>query len=289
MGKYIGGLLIVGLIVAVVGWYSVAYTVDQTEQAIVLRFGEIEKTVQEPGLYFKLPFADEVVLYEKRILDLDPAPVKQLLTDQKTIEVDAYARYRIVDPLVFFQRVRSYSILEDRFSKLVRAGLQREIANVSLGELLSDRRDDIMVKIGQEVEEQAQSFGIEVVDVRIGRTDLPPEISENTFNRMKSDQQRKASRIRAEGAEAAKKIVATADRERTVLIADAERMAEILRGEGEGQRNRILADAYGRDPDFFDFYKSMQEYRKGLGGESTTMVLTPESDFFRFFGQETVK
>ncbi len=289
MGKYIGGLLIAGLIVAVVGWYSVAYTVDQTEQAIVLRFGEIEKTVQEPGLYFKLPFADEVVLYEKRILDLDPAPVKQLLTDQKTIEVDAYARYRIVDPLVFFQRVRSYSILEDRFSKLVRAGLQREIANVSLGELLSDRRDDIMVKIGQEVEEQAQSFGIEVVDVRIGRTDLPPEISENTFNRMKSDQQRKASRIRAEGAEAAKKIVATADRERTVLIADAERMAEILRGEGEGQRNRILADAYGRDPDFFDFYKSMQEYRKGLGGESTTMVLTPESDFFRFFGQETVK
>ncbi len=289
MGKIFGFGLVALLVLAVIGWYSMAYTVDQTEQAIVLRFGEIEKTVQEPGLYFKIPFADEVVLYEKRILDLDPAPVKQLLTDQKTIEVDAYARYRIVDPLVFFQRVRSYSILEDRFSKLVRAGLQREIANVSLGELLSDRRNDIVEKIGIEVEKQARSFGIEVVDVRIGRTDLPPEISQNTFDRMKSDQQRKASRIRAEGSEAAKKIRATADRERTVLIADAERMAEILRGEGEGERNRVLGEAYGTDPEFFDFYKSMQEYRKGLGGDSTTMVLTPDSDFFRFFGQESAK
>jgi len=287
MGKIFGFGLVALLVLAVITWYSMAYTVDQTEQAIVLRFGEIEKTVQEPGLYFKIPFADEVVLYEKRILDLDPAPVKQLLTDQKTIEVDAYARYRIVDPLVFFQRVRSYNILEDRFSKLVRAGLQREIANVSLGELLSDKRNDIVEKIELEVEQQAQSFGIEVVDVRIGRTDLPPEISQNTFDRMKSDQQRKASRIRAEGSEAAKKIRATADRERTVLIADAERMAEILRGEGEGERNRVLGEAYGTDPEFFDFYKSMQEYRKGLGGDSTTMVLTPDSDFFRFFGQES--
>ena len=287
MGRIFGFGFVALLGLAVIGWYSMAYTVDQTEQAIVLRFGEIRKTVDEPGLYFKIPFADEVVLYEKRILDLDPAPVKQLLTDQKTIEVDAYARYRIVDPLVFFQRVRSYNILEDRFSKLVRAGLQREIANVSLGELLSDKRNDIVEKIELEVEQQAQSFGIEVVDVRIGRTDLPPEISQNTFDRMKSDQQRKASRIRAEGSEAAKKIRATADRERTVLIADAERMAEILRGEGEGERNRVLGEAYGTDPEFFDFYKSMQEYRKGLGGDSTTMVLTPDSDFFRFFGQES--
>ena len=173
MGKIIGFGFVALLGLAVIGWYSMAYTVDQTEQAIVLRFGEIRKTVDEPGLYFKLPFADEVVLYEKRILDLDPAPVKQLLTDQKTIEVDAYARYRIIDPLVFFQRVRSYNILEDRFSKLVRAGLQREIANVSLGQLLSDRRVDIMEKIGIEVEQQARSFGIEVVDVRIKRADLP--------------------------------------------------------------------------------------------------------------------
>ena len=289
MGKFFGVAFMALLVLAVVGWNSFTYTVDQTEQANVLRFGEIQKTVLEPGLKFKMPFADEVVLYEKRILDLDPAPVKQLLTDQKTIEVDAYARYRIVDPLQFFKRVQTYQRLEDRFSKLVRAGLQREIAKVNLGELLSDTRDDIMEKIRLEVEEQATSFGIEVVDVRIGRTDLPPEISQNVYNRMSTDQEQKARETRALGGEQAKIIRAKADRDRTVLLAEAERSAEILRGEGEGERNRILAEAYGRDPGFFDFYKSMQAYRIGLGGDSTTMVLTPDSDFFRFFGQESEK
>jgi membrane protease subunit HflC len=289
MSKIIGVTFMALLVLAVVGWNSFTYTVDQTQQAIVLRFGEIQKTVLEPGLNFKMPFADEVVLYEKRILDLDPAPVKQLLTDQKTIEVDAYARYRIVDPLQFFRRVRTYQRLEDRFSKLVRAGLQREIANVSLDELLSDKRKGIMDKIRQEVDGQARSFGIEVVDVRIGRTDLPPEISQNVYNRMSTDQERKARETRALGGEQAKIIRARADRDRTVLLATAKRESEILRGQGEGERNMILADAYGRDPEFFDFYKSMQEYRNGLGGDSTTMVLTPDSDFFRFFGQDKQK
>ena len=289
MSKIIGVTFMALLVLAVVGWNSFTYTVDQTQQAIVLRFGEIQKTVLEPGLNFKMPFADEVVLYEKRILDLDPAPVKQLLTDQKTIEVDAYARYRIIDPLQFFRRVRTYQRLEDRFSKLVRAGLQREIANVSLDELLSDKRKDIMDKIRQEVDGQARSFGIEVVDVRIGRTDLPPEISQNVYNRMSTDQERKARETRALGGEQAKIIRARADRDRTVLLATAKRESEILRGQGEGERNTILADAYGRDPEFFDFYKSMQEYRNGLGGDSTTMILTPDSDFFRFFGQDKQK
>lgn len=289
MGKFFGVAFVVLLVLAAVGWNSFTYTVHQHEQAIVLRFGEIQKTVLAPGLYLKMPVADDVVLYEKRILDLDPAPVKQLLTDQKTIEVDAYARYRIIDPLVFFQRVRSYSILEDRFSKLVRASLQREIAKVNLGELLSDRREDIMEKIRLEVEEQAGSFGIEVVDVRIGRTDLPPEISQNVYSRMSTDQERKARETRALGGEQSKIIRARADRDRTVLLAEAKRESEILRGQGEGQRNRILGEAYSKDPEFFDFYKSMQEYRNGLGGDSTTMVLTPDSDFFRFFGQSTRK
>ena len=286
MAKISGIAVVLIVVLAIVGWNSAAYTVDQTEQAIVLRFGKVEKTVREPGLYFKMPFADEIVFYDKRILDLDPAPVKQLLTDQKTIEVDAYARYRITDPLVFFQRVQNQRTLNDRFSKVVRAAVQRVIANASLGELLSEKRIDIMAQIRSEVERQGSTFGIDIVDVRIGRTDLPPEISQNVYSRMSTDQERKARETRALGQEQAKIIRAKADRERTVLIADAERQAEILRGEGEARRVTILADAYGRDANFFDFYKSMQEYRKSLGGNSTTMVLTPDGDFFRFFGQE---
>jgi membrane protease subunit HflC len=289
MGRISGIAIVAIVILAIIGWNSAAYTVDQTEQAIVLRFGKVEKTVREPGLYFKMPFADEIVIYEKRILDLDPAPVKQLLTDQKTIEVDAYARYRITEPLIFFQRVQNYRTLNDRFSKVVRAAVQRVIANASLGELLSEKRIDIMAQIRTEVERQGTSFGIDIVDVRIGRTDLPPEISQNVYSRMSTDQERKARETRALGQEQAKIIRAKADRERTVLIAEAERKAEILRGEGEAQRVTILANAYGKDPDFFDFYKSMQEYRKSLGGDGTTMVLTPDSDFFRFFGQESAK
>jgi membrane protease subunit HflC len=288
MGKALAAVAGV-IVLVVIGWTSAAYTVHQSGQAIILRFGEIQKTVREPGLYFKVPWADEVVMYEKRILDLDPPPVKQLLTDKKTIEVDAYARYRITDPLVFFQRVRSYNTLEDRFGKVVNAALQRVIAKVNLNGLLSDKRDDIMEQISKEVQGQGGSFGIEIVDVRIGRTDLPPEISQNVYSRMSTDQERKARETRALGAEQAKIIRAKADRDRTILLAEAERQAEILRGEGEGERNRILGEAYGTDPDFFDFYKSMQEYRKSLGRGGTTMVLSPDSDFFRFFGQEGAK
>jgi len=285
MGKALAAVVVV-IVVAAIGWTSAAYTVHQSEQAIILRFGEIEKTVREPGLYFRYPVADEVVMYERRILDLDPPPVKQLLTDKKTIEVDAYARYRIIDPLVFFQRVRTYSTLEDRFGKVVNAALQRVIAKVNLGELLSDKRDDIMQEITKEVEGQGSSFGIQILDVRIGRTDLPPEISQNVYSRMSTDQERKARETRALGAEQAKIIRAKADRDRTILLAEAQRQAEILRGQGEGERNRILGEAYGKDPKFFDFYKSMQEYRKSLAGDGTTMVLSPDSDFFRFFGRE---
>ncbi len=289
MSKYFGVAAVTLLVLVIVGWNTATFKVDQTEQAIVLRVGQIQDVIREPGLYFKMPFVDEVVPYDKRILDLDPAPVKQLLTDQKTIEVDAYARYRIIDPLVFFQRVRNYRTLQDRFSKVVRAALQRVIANVNLNGLLSDKREDIMDQIRAEVQRQGQSFGIEIVDVRIGRTDLPPEISQNVYNRMSTDQQRKAKETRALGQEQAKIIVAKADRERTVLLAEAKRQSEILRGEGEGKRHQILGEAYGQDPEFFDFYKSMQAYEASLGGDSTTMVLTPDSDFFRFFGQETAQ
>ncbi len=289
MGKIITIVGVAVVAVLAITAYSSVYTVHQTEQVVVLRVGEFRKTVREPGLYWKLPMADVVIRYENRILDLDPAPVKQLLADQKTIEVDAYARYRIVDPLVFYRRVNNYRTLEDRFNKVVRAAVQRVIANVTLPELLSDKRDDIMLQIRAEVNRQGTSFGIEIVDVRIGRTDLPAEISQNVYGRMSTDQQRKAAETRALGAEQANITRARADRERIVLIANSERQAEILRGEGEGQRNNILAEAFNQDPEFFDFYKSMEIYRESLAGDGTTMVLTPDSDFFRFFGREIVK
>ncbi len=289
MGKIltVAGLVVLGAVAVTA--FSALYTVHQTEQVVILRFGKEQKVVSEPGLYWKMPFADEIVSYENRILDLDPAPVKQLLTDRKTIEVDAYARYRIIDPLAFFQRVGTYRILQDRFGKVVRAAVQRVIANVSLDELLSDKRDDIMGQIRAEVDRQGTSLGIEIVDVRIGRTDLPDEISQNVYNRMSTDQQRKASETRALGAEQGQITRAGADRQRTVLLANAERQADILRGEGEGERNNILAAAFNKDPEFFDFYKSMEIYRESLAGDGTTMVLTPDSDFFRFFGRESVK
>ena len=289
MGKILTVAGLAVLAAVAVTAFSTLYTVHQTEQVVILRFGKEQKVEVEPGLYWKMPFADEIVSYEKRILDLDPAPVKQLLTDRKTIEVDAYARYRIIDPLVFFQRVGTYRILQDRFGKVVRAAVQRVIANVSLDELLSDKRDDIMGQIRAEVDRQGTSLGIEIVDVRIGRTDLPDEISQNVYNRMSTDQQRKAAETRALGAEQGQITRARADRQRTVLLANAERQADILRGEGEGERNTILAEAFNKDPEFFDFYKSMEVYRESLAGDGTTMVLTPDSDFFRFFGQESEK
>lgn len=281
---------IVGVVVVAAGLVlglQAVFSVHQNQQVIVLYLKEPVRVIREPGIQFKLPFIEEVVYYDRRTLDLDPPEVQVPLVDKKRINVDAYMRYRIVDPLLFFQSVRSENGFQDRFGKLVNASLQKVIAKVSLGDLLSERRDDIMAQIRGEADAAAPGYGVEIIDVRIGRTDLPPTISQNVYNRMRTEREREARELRAEGGEEAKKIRARADREKTVLIAEAERKAEILRGEGEAKRVTILADAYGRDPDFFDFYKSMQEYRKSLGGDGTTMVLTPDSDFFRFFGQES--
>ncbi|MCK5276503.1 MAG: protease modulator HflC, partial [Alphaproteobacteria bacterium] len=227
--------------------------------------------------------------FDTRVLDLDPPEVQVPLVDKKRINVDAYMRYKIVDPLLFFQAVTTESNFQDRFGRLVNASLQQTIARNSLSDLLSDKRDDIMKQIRTEIDLAAPSFGVRIVDIRIGRTDLPVEISQNVYGRMRAEREREARELRAEGKEEAQKITARADREKVVLVADAKRKSEIARGEGEGERVTILADAYGRDPEFFDFYKSMQAYKKSLSGNTTTMVLTPDSDFFRFFGQESAK
>lgn len=263
-------------------WNSL-FVVNQTEQAIVLQFGNPKRVIQKPGLNVKMPFIQNLVRYDNRILDLDPPEFEVLLTDKKRINVDAYARYKIVDPLKFYQRVRREQNLRDVFGKSLNAGVRRVIATVSLAELLSDKREDAMVKIAEEVNAQAISLGIEVVDVRIGRTNLPSTTAQAVYSRMRTEREREAREARAEGAEMAQKIRAKADLDRTVILAEAERTAEILRGEGEAEKNRVLAQAYGKDVNFFEFYKAMQNYRKALLGKAnSTIVISPDSAFFKY-------
>ncbi len=281
-------LLVLGIVVVVLGVVaaSALFTVHQTKQAIVLQFGEAKRVIKEPGLAFKIPLVQNVVFYDNRVLDLDPPSFDVLLTDKKRITIDAYARYRIVDPLAFFRRVSTEEVLRDRFGKIINSSLRRVIATVSLRDLLSDKRNDIMGTIQAVVSESATSFGIEIVDIRIGRTELPTQTRQSVFDRMRTEREREARELRAEGGEEARKIRAKADLEKTILLAEAERLAQIMRGEGEGGRNRILGESYGKDPAFFDFYKSLAEYRKSLVDTGTTMVLSPDSEFFRFFDSE---
>ena len=279
-------LFVLGIVVVVlvIAGANALFTVHQTKQAIVLQFGEAKRVIKEPGLAVKIPVIQETVFYDNRVLDLDPPSFEVLLTDKKRIIIDAYARYQIIDPLQFFRRVRTEATLRDRFGKIINSSLRRVIATVPLRDVLSEKRDDIMAEIQQVVAGPAESFGIKIVDVRIGRTELPTQTRQSVFSRMRTEREREARELRAEGGEEAQKIRAQADLERTVLIADAERQAQIMRGEGEGGRNLILGKAYGQDPEFFDFYKSLAEYQKNLVDSDTTMVLSPDSEFFRFFG-----
>ncbi len=278
-------LLVLGIVVVVLGVLAAnsLFTVKQTKQAIVLLFGEAKRVIKKPGLAYKLPLVESVLFYDNRVLDLDPPSFDVLLTDKKRITVDAYARYRIVDPLAFYQRVGTEEVLRDRFGKIINSSLRRVIATVSLRDLLSEKRNDIMGTIQAVVSQSAQSYGIEIVDIRIGRTELPMQTRQSVFDRMRTEREREARELRAEGGEEARKIRAKADLEKTVLLAEADRRAQIMRGEGEAGRNRILGEAYGKDPAFFDFYKSLSEYRKSLMDGNTTLILSPDSEFFRFF------
>ncbi len=259
------------------------FTVHETQQAIVLQFGDPRAVKDKPGLHWKVPFVQNVTYYEKRTLDLDPPPFEVLLTDKKRINVDAFARYRIVNALEFFKTVQNELGARDRLAALVNPALRAVIARVSLKEVLSAKRTDLMEQIQKDIEADALRFGIKIVDIRIGRTDLPEQTSQAVFNRMRTERERQAREARAEGKEIAQKIRAQADKERTVILANAERDAQIQRGQGEAGRNNILGRAYGRDPKFFAFYKSLEQYQKALIGNDTTMVLSPDSEFFRFF------
>ena len=278
-------LIILGVIVIVLGFigFDAVYTVHQTRQALVLQFGRPIETIREPGLHFKMPLIQDVEYFDRRILDLNPAPQEILLADQRRINVDSFLRYRILDPLEFKKKAVTTTNFLQVFGGRMNAAVRAEVGQVLLGDMLSDKREDVMQRITNRLKAQGADFGIVVVDVRIGRTDYPETTSQAVYNRMRSQRVAQAARLRAEGAEIKATIQAEADRDRTIILANAQRTSQILRGEGEGKKTRILVEAFGQDIDFFAFYRSMEAYGEALG-EGTTMVLSPDSEFFRYFG-----
>ena len=282
MGKYTNIIIIVLIAVgALIASWSL-FTVDEREQAIVMQFGEPKRVITEPGLNFMWPWQD-AQFYEKRVLNLDPPAENILLSDQKRLIVDVFARYKITDPLLFFQTVRTEGSARQRLGSIINGRLRAVLGNETLSSVLSNERTRILKSIVESVDRETQSFGIALVDVRIRRGDLPDETRESVFDRMRSEREREAAEFRAQGFEQSERIKSAADREAIVIAAEAKRQSEILRGQGEGLRTEILNNAYGQDQDFFNFYRSMQAYSAALDSDSTYMVLSPDSEFFSFF------
>ena len=278
-------LLIVAIVLIAAGIliHGSLFIVDQTESALVLQFGQPRREVRQPGLWVKRPFIENVVFYDNRVLDYEPPPEEVIVSDQKRLVVDSYSRYRIVDPLLFFQTVGSEEGVRGRLAAIVNGALRRVLGNVTLSDILSEKRAGIMIQIRDEVANEAKAFGIIVVDVRLRRADLPAENSEAVYARMKSERQQQAAQYRGEGAEAAQNVRSNAERERTVILAEAQRDAQRVRGDGDAQAIKIYADAFGKDQKFFAFYRSLQAYRNALNNHDTSFILSPDSSFFRFF------
>lgn len=280
------GLLILLVLVAVV-LYSSIFIVQQTQYALVLRFGAVQSAISEPGLKFKLPLVDNVTYFEKRVLDLD-LPVQTLLSaDRQNLEVDAFTRYRIVDPLRFYQAVGNIPLANQRLQSFTNSVMRNILASASRDAIVRTERPQLMDRIQEEVNKQASSLGIEMIDVRLTRVDLPNANSQAVYQRMRTEREREAADLRANGNQQAQTIRARAEREATVIRAEANQRAEELRGQGDADRNRILAEAFGQDPEFFAFYRSMQAYEAGLKGSGTRLVLSPDSEFFRYFNGST--
>ncbi len=258
--------------------------VQEINQAIVLQFGDPKKIITKAGLNFKIPFIQNVVYLDKRILNLDNPPEEVIAADQKRLIVDAIARFKIVDPLKFYISVGNERVARSRLSTIINSRLRGVLGKQQLATLLSTDRVRQMEIIQNDVNEEAKGFGITIVDVRIKRADLPPANSEAIYKRMQTEREREAKEFRAQGAEIAAKITSTADKDVTVIKANANKQSEIMKGEGDGQRNKIFANAFGRDPQFFAFYRAMQAYEKALIGGETSLILSPDSDFFKFFG-----
>ena len=283
-------LLLIFLIVLGIGAfvaYNSFFIVHQTQMALVLEFGKPVRPETEPGLKIKLPFVQTVEYFDNRILDVEISAKEVIASDQKRLLVNAFARYHISDPLLFFQRVRDETVANSRITSVMDSALRSVLGGATFIEVVRDRREDLMREIARQisarVSDEVEGFGIKINDVRIKRADLPDANSQAIYTRMQTERQREAAELRAQGNEQAKRIRATADRQSTIIIADATRDSERVRGEGDAERNRIYAAAFNRDPDFFAFYRSMQAYEEGLKSSDTRLVISPTSEFFRYF------
>ena len=284
-----GGLVALLGLVILIGAYGSLFTVYQTDQAIVVQFGEPVRVVTEPGLHFKWPLVQSVISIDKRILDLENSAQEVIAFDQKRLVVDAFARYRVSDPLKFFQTIGAIEGANARLSTLLNSSLRRVLGEATSIDIVRDKRAQLMAAVRTQLQAEAQSFGITIVDTRIRRADLPEQNSQAVYRRMQTERQRQAAEFRAQGNQRSQEIKAKADRDVTVLVAEATSKGEQTRGDGDAERNRIYADAFGRDPDFFSFYRSMQAYEAGLRSNDTRMLLRPDSDFFRYFGDPSGK
>jgi len=276
-------LLPIIIVLGAVAFFSI-FIVKEINQAIVLQFGDPKRIISNPGINFKIPFIQNVVFLDKRILNLDAPPEEVIASDQKRLIVDAFARFQIVDPLKFYISVGNERVARSRLSTIINSRIRSVLGTQRLQTLLSADRTNQMSLIQDGVNNEAEKFGIKIVDVRIKRADLPPANSEAIYRRMQTEREREAKEFRAKGAEMAITITSTADKEVTVILAEAEKQSQIMKGEGDGQRNKIFADAFGRDPEFFAFYRAMQAYEKALIGGETSLILSPDSEFFKFFG-----
>jgi modulator of FtsH protease HflC len=280
----IGGVIaLLALAVIFIAFFAL-FTVPQTSQALVIRLGDPIRTVSEPGLHIKVPFIDNVIYVDNRILDLESAPQEVIAADQKRLVVEAFARYRIRNPLRFYQTVGTVDGANARLAPLLNSALRRVLGDVTLTQVVRDSRAALMARVRTQLDEEAQAFGVDVVDVRISRANLPMQNSQAVYQRMQTERQREAAEFRAQGSEKSQEIRARADRDVTVLVADATQQGEQARGDGDATRARIFADAYGKDPEFYAFYRSMQAYEAALKPDNTRLVLPPDSRFFRFFG-----
>jgi membrane protease subunit HflC len=275
-------LPIIGVI-ALTAFFSI-FIVKEINQAIVLQFGDPKRILLKPGLNFKLPFIQNVVFLDKRILNLDAPPIEVIASDQKRLIVDAFARFQIIDPLKFYISVGNERVARSRLSTIINSRIRSVLGTQRLQTLLSEDRNKQMALIQDGVNNEAENFGIKIVDVRIKRADLPQANSDAIYRRMQTEREREAKEFRAKGAEMAVTITSTADKEVTVILAEAEKKSEIMKGEGDGERNKIFADAFGQDADFFAFYRAMQAYERALIGGETSLIMSPDSEFFKFFG-----
>ncbi|MBR1600836.1 MAG: protease modulator HflC [Alphaproteobacteria bacterium] len=287
----IGLIHILGIIFAalIIVFVSSAYIVYQPEQAIVLQFGEPVRVVREAGLKFKVPFVQNVVFYDSRLLNLDPPAQEVVLNDKKRLDVDSFTRYKIIDPLKFYKTVRTENQARGKLAEIVNSSLRKVLGKVTLTELLSEKRTKIMSDISATVKKDAEAIGVSVADVRIRRADLPIEVMQAINDRMKTERQRDAKEFRAKGQQQAQNIRATADKEATIIVAEAEKNAQITRGEGDKQAVQLWNKTVGQDVAFYDFYRSLDAYRKSLSDDDTSLVLSPDSEFFKFFNNSMEK